>query len=373
MNRPDLATTNGAGPSSAAAVQVQGLKIRFGQLEIVRSIDLEIRKGEIVTLLGPSGCGKTTTLRAIAGFVTPWEGRIRLHGNDVTDLPPNKRNVGMVFQGYALFPHLTAFDNVAYGLRIRKVPRPELERRVRRALEMVKLEKFADRKPSQLSGGQQQRVAIARALVIEPEILLLDEPLSNLDAKLRHEMQTELRRLLKELDIAAVFVTHDQEEAIALSDWIVLMNEGNIEQMDTPQAMYQQPRTLFTAAFLGQANFLEGRVVEQSQDGTAVIEIGGNEFRGMSHATLEPGKKATMVVKCERIGLEGECEGRANRIDAHFASVSFLGMNIKLETDFEGQRVVALLPASRKLDALKPDQSVGLCWEQGDCLVFPAS
>ncbi|TCR65317.1 ABC transporter ATP-binding protein [Bosea sp. BK604] len=359
---------------AGASVRVEGLRIGYGTLEVVKGIDLDVAPGEIITLLGPSGCGKTTTLRAIAGFVSPSHGAIRLNGRDVTEVPPNKRNIGLVFQGYALFPHMSVFDNVAYGLRMRKVPAPEIRERVGRALALVKLERFAERKPRQLSGGQQQRVAIARALVIEPDVLLLDEPLSNLDAKLRHEMRVELRRLLKDMGIASIFVTHDQEEAIVLSDRVVLMNEGRIEQEGTPETMYNRPGSLFAAAFLGQANFLKGTVHELGTDGMATIDVEGERFRAPTSGPLARGAAATLVVKCERLELAAAPRPGWSQAQCSFEAANFLGPAVQLQCSFRGQRLVGLLSATTGSDiALAPGAPITLSWNEADGLIFPRS
>jgi putative spermidine/putrescine transport system ATP-binding protein len=354
------------------AVRVEGLRISYGATQVVKGVSLSVGAGEIVSLLGPSGCGKTTTLRAIAGFADPDAGSIEIHGRDVTEVPPNRRDIGMVFQGYALFPHLTVAENVAYGLRMRKLPKAEIAPRVARALDLVKLAAFADRRPKQLSGGQQQRVAIARALVIEPRVLLLDEPLSNLDAKLRHEMRVELRRLLKQTHVASVFVTHDQEEAIILSDRIVLMNDGRIEQQGTPREMYDRPRSLFAASFLGQANFLRGVVREVDGDGLATLDVGGAALRGVAAGELRPGAPGVLVVKCERVRLVAPGEAPANRVAARFEFAGFLGAGVQLQCAMDGQRLVALLPASGSaILAPAPDSLVELGWAETEALVFP--
>ncbi|WP_145145100.1 ABC transporter ATP-binding protein [Roseomonas gilardii] len=353
------------------AIELRGLHIAYGGQPVVHGINLTVAPGEIVSLLGPSGCGKTTTLRAIGGFIWPESGQVLLHGKDVTDLPPAQRQIGFVFQGYALFPHLSVFDNVAYGLRARKVPRAQIADRVHRALSLVKLDGLAERKPRQLSGGQQQRVAIARALVIEPEVLLLDEPLSNLDAKLRHEMRVELRRMLKAAGIASIFVTHDQEEAIVLSDRIVLMNAGRIEQEGTPRAMYERPDTLFAAAFLGQANFLEGRAGAPDAEGRVSIEIGGATFRGLACGALQPGAPAVMVVKHERVGTGRPAEG-GNAAECRFDAATFLGSSVQLHCDFAGQRLIGMVPAGAGAQApLAPEAAIRLVWNEADSLVFP--
>ena len=239
---------------SDAFLSLDDLTLGYGDQVAVDRLNLSMKRGELLALLGPSGCGKTTTMRAIAGLLPPMGGRITLDGRDITRTAPNKRGIGLVFQSYALFPHLTVFDNVAFGLRLQGVPKAEVTRRVGAALESVGLSGFADRQPKALSGGQQQRVALARSIVVEPKLLLLDEPLSNLDARLRLEMRSELARLQKELGITMVYVTHDQAEALALADRIVVMRDGRIEQIDTPANVYERPRTAFAAEFIGFEN-----------------------------------------------------------------------------------------------------------------------
>jgi putative spermidine/putrescine transport system ATP-binding protein len=353
------------------AVDIRDLRIRYGDVEVVRGVSLSVGAGEIVSLLGPSGCGKTTTLRAIAGFVAPESGEVRLGGHDVTDVVPNHRNIGMVFQGYALFPHLTVFDNVAYGLRMRSVPRAELADRVARALSLVKLSEYAQRRPRQLSGGQQQRVAIARALVIEPKVLLLDEPLSNLDAKLRNEMRVELRRLLKSTHVASIFVTHDQEEAMVLSDRIVLMNGGEVAQEGSPREIYQQPRSLFAAAFVGAANFLRGVAVESSEAGAALVDLGGVRVRGTVCGDLVVGAPATVVVKHERVRLSLPDGAPTTEPECLFESADFVGANLHLHCTFRGQKVVGLVPATAgAFPRLEPGDTLRLGWDESDALVF---
>lgn len=243
-----------------ALLQVRGVAKRFGEARVLSGVSLEVAAGEFLTILGESGSGKTTLLRLIAGFERPDAGEIWMSGERLDTLPPNRRRVNTVFQSYALFPHLTVFENVAYGLRAKSVAKGEIAPRVERAIEQVKMGEFARRRPAQLSGGQQQRVALARALVNRPVLLLLDEPLSALDANLRREMQTELKGLQREVGIAFVFVTHDQEEAMALSDRIALLRAGELEQVDTPRAIYNRPRTAYTAKFIGETNLLRGRV-----------------------------------------------------------------------------------------------------------------
>ncbi|MHC8406582.1 ABC transporter ATP-binding protein [Pseudomonas sp. TMB3-21] len=251
-----------------AFVQLEGLGKRYGEIDAVVATNLSVEKGEFVSLLGPSGCGKTTTLQMIAGFVEVTSGRIVLDGRDITHAKPASRGLGVVFQSYALFPHMTVKDNVAFGLRMRKVPNAELQTRVDRVLKLVRLDQHAERYPRELSGGQRQRVALARALVIEPPVLLLDEPLSNLDANLREEMQFEIRRIQREVGITTLMVTHDQSEALSISDRVVVMQAGRITQIDAPYTLYEHPRTEFISGFVGKANLLPGE-----RDGAGVVQV----------------------------------------------------------------------------------------------------
>ncbi len=268
----------------------------------VKDTCLTIEPGSFVTLLGPSGCGKTTTLRMIAGFESPDEGEIYLGDTPINKLTPNKRDTAMVFQSYALLPHYNVFDNVAYGLKLRKVPKHEIRERVMHILDLVELNGMESRMTNQLSGGQQQRVALARALVIEPSVLLFDEPLSNLDAKLRVSMRTEIRRIQQEVGITAVYVTHDQSEAMALSDKIIIMNKGVVEQMGTPQEIYHRPKNEFVADFIGEANFLKGKLTRF--DGKkAELLIGEHPFTVEAAEHMQPGQEYTIVLRPEAASL----------------------------------------------------------------------
>ena len=271
----------------------------------VKDTSLTIEPGSFVTLLGPSGCGKTTTLRMIAGFESPDEGEIYLGDEAINALTPNKRDTAMVFQSYALLPHYNVFDNVAYGLKLRKVPKAEIRERVMHILDLVELTGMEGRMTNQLSGGQQQRVALARALVIEPSVLLFDEPLSNLDAKLRVSMRTEIRRIQQEVGITAIYVTHDQSEAMALSDNIIIMNKGVVEQMGTPQEIYYHPENEFVADFIGEANFLRGVMTGRSGD-HAVMEVEGQTVAVAARDDLEQGKEYTIVLRPEAAHLADE-------------------------------------------------------------------
>ena len=266
----------------------------------VHDVSLDIAPGSFVTLLGPSGCGKTTTLRMIAGFESPDEGEIFLGGEPINSLTPNKRDTAMVFQSYALFPHYNVFDNVAYGLKLRKVPAPEIHRRVKEILDLVELSGMEHRMTNQLSGGQQQRVALARALVVEPGVLLFDEPLSNLDAKLRVQMRTEIRKIQQKLGITAIYVTHDQSEAMSLSDQIILMKQGVIAQMGTPTDIYYHPNSEFVADFIGECNFLKG-TVHSSAKGEALIEVSGHLVSVATDSMPAFGREAEIVLRPEAI------------------------------------------------------------------------
>ncbi len=281
-------------------VRLQGVTKRFDDVVAVDSLDLDIYQGEFLTLLGPSGCGKTTVLRLIAGLETLTSGGMYMNGARLDGTPPNKRNVNTVFQSYALFPHMTVFDNIAFGLRMKQYDKPAIRIQVKEALEIVKLSGLENRKPHQLSGGQQQRVAMARAIVNKPQVLLLDEPLSALDYRLRQEMEIELKRIHRQLGITFVFVTHDQEEAISMSDRIAVMNVGRIEQIGTPIKIYEEPENMFVARFVGEINVFEGRVVEVD-NGSAKVEIHGQLFPVQNRKNAEKGWDVKVLLRPEDI------------------------------------------------------------------------
>jgi spermidine/putrescine transport system ATP-binding protein len=338
-------------------IQLAGLTKRFGPVTAVDGIDLTIPPSEFFSLLGPSGCGKSTTLRMIAGFEQPTAGQVLLDGADMAGIPPNKRNVNTVFQSYALFPHLKVFDNVAYGLRRARVGRPEIKRRVSEVLEQVRLSALASRKPAQLSGGQQQRVALARALVLKPAVLLLDEPLGSLDAKLRRQLQVELKALQEQVGITFHYVTHDQEEAITMSDRIAVMNHGRVEQAATPREMYEEPATTFVADFLGVSNVLDARVTG-SAGGAAVLELGSGivlEARGGDTSARGAVK---VVIRPERVRIEPAGTAGPGRVPALVTRSVYLG---------NGVRVIAHLATGQSISVLVPSTTddAPVSWEAG--------
>ena len=300
----------------------------------VDQASLEIARGEFVTLLGPSGCGKTTTLRMIAGFEFPDRGRMSLDGRDIAQLPPNKREMAMVFQSYALFPHLNVFENVAYGLRLKRMSATALEAAVRQTLAMVNLDGKEQRRPSELSGGQQQRVALARAMAVRPKVLLFDEPLSNLDAKLRVSLRAEIRRLQKQLGTTSVYVTHDQTEAMALSDRIVVMNAGRIEQVGAPSEIYARPANRFVADFIGRANFLPARIVSVAD--TADVELFGARLRVPAQARLSAGDPAQIVVRPEAVQIGTDGAGFSAQVKA----ATYLGNLVEYELTSHGHTLL---------------------------------
>lgn len=338
-----------------------------GEVTAVYNVNLEIEKGELVTLLGPSGCGKTTTLRMIAGFEFPTSGEIILDGQHINSLPPHKRDMSMVFQSYAIFPHLTVFENVAYGLNVQRLPKAEILDRVDKVLALVHLEGYGQRAPTQLSGRQQQRVALARALVMEPKVLLMDEPLSNLDAKLREEMRTEIRRIQKELSITSVYVTHDQIEAMTLSDRIVVMNLGIIEQIGTPVEMYRFPRSHFVANFIGRANFLPAVVLEQRNGLLTVKSLGETLRLSNVKGEFSSGMEASLIVRPEMVKIKKSGELYKGVI----RRAVFLGDVIEYDVEIAGQLITGLETDPNVVSLFPEGEMVSVGFAEGCIQVLP--
>jgi putative spermidine/putrescine transport system ATP-binding protein len=308
-------------------LRIENLRKAFGQLDVVQNFELTIERGEFVSFLGPSGCGKTTTLRMVAGFEVPSAGTIHIDERDVTRLRPNQRNVGMVFQSYALFPNMTVSENVGFGLKVAKRPTTEIRARVDEMLKLIKLPELGGRYPYQLSGGQQQRVALARALAIKPKVLLLDEPLSALDAKIRVSLREEIRAVQRSLGITTIYVTHDQEEALSMSDRIVVMNEGRIEQIGTPFDIYNFPRTRFVASFVGTLNILRGKVIDPA---SGRIAIDGQEVvAGRGLVDAKAGDIRSVALRPEAVTLQDQ-GGDRNKLSGTIEEVSFLGAVVRI-------------------------------------------
>lgn len=347
----------------------------------VADADFTIASGEFFSMLGPSGCGKTTTLRMIAGFESPTEGAIRLEGADVSRVPPHKRNVNTVFQHYALFPHMTVWDNVAYGPRSRKKSArkdaAEIKRSVDELLDIVRLTDFAKRKPGQLSGGQQQRVALARALVNYPSALLLDEPLGALDLKLRHAMQFELKRIQRELGITFVYVTHDQEEALTMSDRIAVMNNGNVEQIGTPTEIYDRPATVFVASFIGQANLWAGWQTGRVNRDFVEIEVLGTTLKAKpGDTTIEAGGHATLMVRPERVRVSTDPPGTADvvSVPGTVKDLTFQGPVVRLAVAApDDSTIIAHVGPEQDLPLLRPGDPVHVSWSPEASRVLPAA
>ncbi|MGL4438434.1 MAG: ABC transporter ATP-binding protein [Bosea sp. (in: a-proteobacteria)] len=348
-----------------ASLTLSGLTKSYGDVAVVKSVSLEVRDGEFLVLLGPSGCGKTTTLRMIAGFVPPSSGSIRIGEQDITGLPPWKRNAGLVFQSYALFPHMTVTQNVAFGLEMRKAGRSEIGPRVAEVLRLVRLDGYGERYPRQLSGGQQQRVALARALVIRPDVLLLDEPLSNLDAKLRLQVRLEIRALQQQTGLTTVMVTHDQEEALTMADRLVVMSDGAVRQVGTQSDLYERPADLFVADFVGRSTMIAGTVTAPGtfrSDGGLVLSCAAAAMQGPSTIALRP----------ERLTLGPAAHGLDNRVLGTVSFVSYLGAMLDVHVRLNDRDHV-VVQISNRPDGLVPavGDAIEVGWPASACLVFP--
>ena len=360
-------------------LSIQNLsKVFQGKTDKVLAVDdvsFNVSEGDLFTLLGPSGCGKTTTLRCIAGFEKPTQGNIQFLGKDYTAIPPFRRNIGMVFQSYALFPHMSIFDNVAYGLKMRKTPRPEIEEKVNRIIQLVGLDDTQKRKPSELSGGQQQRIALARALVYEPQLLLLDEPLSNLDAKLRVFMREEIRRIQQKANVTTIYVTHDQEEALSISDQIAVMSAGKVDQIGSPDEIYENPKTIHVADFIGQANFLPCKIDKDDNQSILLtfpshekVLIGFNSpnFSNFAHP------QGLLFVRPERLDISPD-PGEINALRGMVKRVLYLGSQVRYFIDIfhKTSPQEVLVDKNRRLKGVNKGDEVSLTFHEGDIGLFP--
>ena len=352
-------------------IVVSGVTKRFETVVALNDVTLDVKEGEFVTLLGPSGCGKTTLLRICSGFEHPTEGRVFIGGEDMTEVPPHKRPVNMVFQRWALFPHRNVFDNTAFGLMIRKRPREEVKQRVKAALALVRLDGFEKRRVTQLSGGQAQRVALARSLILQPKVLLLDEPLASLDLKLRKGMQIELINIHRNVGTTFIYVTHDQEEALVMSDRIVVMNAGQIVQDGTPREIYQHPRTVFASSFIGEASLFEGQVTESDSE-RVVVSCDGLRIVCPSREDVSVGQKVWVSVRPEKIRIG--CEdgvGRENSFSSKILNVIFLGSMVRYQIELPNGKLMTVqqdLSDERSLYSLGAEIEVG--WTKQSSLLL---
>ena len=343
-----------------------------GRTLVVRDLDLQIRKGEFLTLLGPSGSGKTTCLMMLAGFEQPTAGAIRIAGRAVQAVPPRRRGIGMVFQNYALFPHMTVGENLAFPLEVRGVAPERRRERVRRALELVRLDGLERRRPNQLSGGQQQRVAIARALVFEPELVLMDEPLGALDRRLREELQYEIRRIHRDLGVTVLYVTHDQQEAMVMSDRVAVFQAGRIEQIATPEGLYEEPERSFVARFIGENNRLAGRIASV-EDEICVVDVGGESIRALRVAPCGPGDATTLSIRPERVAVAPAPGLYTNEFEARIEDMTFLGDHLRLRVNVCGSSdFIVKIPNVVGHGAVIEGDRIRIGWTPTDCRVLDA-
>jgi len=351
-------------------IEVQ--KTYDGEILVVKDLNLDIQAGEFVTMLGPSGSGKTTCLMMLAGFETPTEGRVMLGGRELNNVPPHKRGIGMVFQNYALFPHMTVAENLAFPLEVRKLSKDETKAKVQRALDMVELGAFGNRRPAQLSGGQQQRVALARALVFEPDLVLMDEPLGALDKNLREQMQYEIKHIHENLGMTVVYVTHDQTEALTMSDRIAVFNDGKIQQLAEPAVLYEKPDNAFVAQFIGENNRLLGSVVEDDGQ-TCTVTVAGNTIKALSVNHDGKGSNTTLSLRPERVTLHPDEGSLPNIFDATVEELIYLGDHIRARVNCCGDdEFVVKVPNAHGKRALEEGQKVRVGWEIDDCRALDA-
>lgn len=366
---------NPSQPSERETVHVEFedvAKSYDGQTMVIEGLSLRVKEGEFFTMLGPSGSGKTTCLMMLAGFEAPTSGQIRIGGASVHNLPPRKRGIGMVFQNYALFPHMTVGRNLAFPLEVRGLSRSDQQERVERVLRLVRLEVLEDRRPGQLSGGQQQRVAIARALVFEPSLVLMDEPLGALDRRLREEMQYEIRRIHRSLGVTIVYVTHDQREAMVMSDRIAVLRAGQIEQIDGPEALYEEPKRSFVARFIGENNRLRGRILEVDGD-ICEVEAGGERLQALRVAPCRPGDATILSIRPERVAVQPEPGLYTNEFDAKIEDMTFLGDHLRLRLDVCGHNsFIAKIPNVAGHGAVLEGDRIRIGWTPTDCHALDA-
>lgn len=348
-------------------VELENVTKDFGSYRAVENISLQIKQGEFLTLLGPSGCGKTTTLRMIAGFEKPSSGNVLIDGKVVNNVEPYHREINTVFQQYSLFPHMSIFNNIAFGLKMKKTPKKEIEQRVEDILKLVQLSEYKDRKPEQLSGGQKQRIAIARAIVNNPQVLLLDEPLGALDLKLRKQMQLELKHLQQELGITFIYVTHDQEEALTMSDRIVVMNKGKIEQIDNPRELYEHPKTLFVANFIGDTNILSGKIHTTNEKQTA-IKIDQNDIIINDSLTFKQNDNVSISIRPEKITFTTEQTDNQPYLEAKVVESIYLGSLTKIVVELsDGQKVIVQTTNGHHFN---DGETAFLTWDTNNCLIY---
>ncbi|NMM43304.1 ABC transporter ATP-binding protein [Rhodospirillaceae bacterium KN72] len=357
--------------AAGISVELKDVVKRYGAFTAVHNTNLDIEDGSFLTLLGPSGCGKTTTLRMIAGLTSITEGDVLIKGRRVNDLPIHKRNLGIVFQNYALFPHKSVFDNVAFGLKYRNVAKADAAKRVKDALELVQLPQMADRMPSQLSGGQQQRIALARAIVIQPDVLLLDEPLSALDANLREDMRIELKKIQHTLGVTTVFVTHDQSEALAMSDKIVVMSAGHVEQVGTPEEVYNSPASEFVAGFLGNSNILDA-TVSDAAEGRAKLDVDGlgTILADTGGRALSKGGKVKVSIRAEKLYLDADGEDDSSSFSADVGTVDYQGQVARYFLTVGDRQLQAINPIDDH--PIAEGKTVAVKIRARDCVVLPA-
>ncbi len=360
--------------NATALVHFEHIEKSFdGETLVIKDLNLEISQGEFLTMLGPSGSGKTTCLLMLAGFLTPTHGEIYLEGKPIGNIPPHKRNIGMVFQNYALFPHMTISENLAYPLKVRKLPKSEIENKVSKALDMIELPGFEGRMPAQLSGGQQQRIALARALVFEPQLVLMDEPLGALDKNLREQMQFEIKHIHESLNVTVVYVTHDQSEALTMSNRIAVFNDGIIQQLSTPDVLYEKPENSFVAQFIGENNRLSGEVIENKGDKCIVEVEGGWTVKALKVNVNEVGEKTSMSLRPERVMVNPAEGSTENVFEGEVKELIYLGDHIRTRVNVCGnEEFIIKVPNSYGHLVVNKDQKIKVGWSSDDCRALDA-